>query len=60
MFTTEIISNLQAREESKEFIEGYLAAIASSLTGMSSEESQAFLQKTLEKTSEGNFLRANK
>jgi hypothetical protein len=60
MLTSEIINNLQARGESKEFIEGYLAAIASSLTGMSLEESHTFLQKTLEKTTEGNFLKANK
>ena len=55
---TKIINSLKARGESSQFIEGYLTAIASSLTEMQQAESLLFLEKIIKLTEQGNLLLA--
>ena len=58
--STQIISNLEAREETKQFIEGYVTAIASLLVDLQPDESKTLLEKAEKLTREGNLLLATK
>jgi len=57
--TTQIINNLKDRGEFPQFIEGYLTAIASSLTEMNQSESLLFLNKIIKHTKRGTLLKTS-